>query len=1043
MDNKEQILIQVAVRPPQTAETQKQEFFDLISDGTKTTTDNLGNFNNQYFFSSKDTQHKIYAETTAPFIKSYLDGYDISLVKYGHKNIFYENECEENNSDKTDNESENEDDFDVGGGIVHKFIKHVCDILFSSKKDFQHLFSIGWTEINEQNQLLDLLNGNGLVQCFSMLQLFEAITVGLSNRNNCSNHNILSIMLEQQWINDNGLPEHKLSTINFCDLNYGTDKIFSNNNFNNFVSEPKDLPTNFYSNQQPPVDMNYYNNNSYRANYDPSSSVLLHQQSHKLLKNAEILFSKLNLNEMNDNQRKEIEEWMFLKTECDNYIPPPEMPPFYVPAQPPAQQTSLLPILEMDETNDENEDENDDNIDDSDSGSYIDINDQSNLFEKIADKINNFHEKTDELVLNKCQEYFQKHPKVLSSANSNVVEQKSKQQDKVEAATNDSLKSSSTSEQYLAKSGRRRSIRDNTVLNSEELNMIRKAAAATSDIHLDSETVKETVDNEQLTKLDDLKKLLKKTMASIDATKLQIKEVDQTITLKRNLITDLIENNTTRTTAKYKCNKKKGKLEAEYEKCKKQLSRGILAGKSPLEIQKLREATSTLEQRLLDLTSINQITNESSSNKKVKQLHKSLQQSKKQLEILTKVLKKEMKHKEAAEKEITSLRFKKLKAIEGDFNNENKDDTEDDKLVVGASSVPSSTAGTKINDSKTKIRDVNARISHLDEILKEKSSNLQLFFTGAGGGEKESKEKESLRHEIRNLRRTREVLREQSQSLNSKLKREKMLTELEQRKMLECAEAIEAIDVAIEMKNEMICGHKSIDTDEKLQNEKGERLLMARLNKLTVEEMRILLYKYFQKVIDLTESSRKVEQNLISLEREKEAWEWREKILTNAIRQARLESERNLVIQQKNHETRLNLLLRHFANETANSSLNESSFDATTSSASGAGSSALPDYGEMNIVKATKRHQYHQQHSQLHHQTEIDQDFKNKLFTKFHVFTRYQQGMASSSVTKTQREGTNMIPHENLKQLKEKKSSTKVTRQKNKLIIQHDANHNN
>ncbi|CAO1428893.1 unnamed protein product [Diamesa serratosioi] len=987
MDNKEQILIQVAVRPPQTAETQKQEFFDLINDGTKTATDNLGNFNNQYFFSGKDTQHKIYAETTAPFIKSYLDGYDISLVKYGHKNIFYENECEENNSDKTDNESENEDDFDVGGGIVHKFIKNVCDILFSSKKDFQHLFSIGWTEINEQNQLLDLLNGNGLVQCFSMLQLFEAITVGLSNRNNCSNHNILSIMLEQQWINDNGLPEHKLSTINFCDLNYGTDKIFSNNNFNNFVSEPKDLPTNFYSNQQPPIDMNYYNNNnnnnnSYRTNYDSSSSVLLHQQSHKLLKNAEILFSKLNLNEMNDNQRKEIEEWMFLKTECDNYIPPPDMPSYYAPPQPPAQQTSLLPILEMDETNDENDDENDDNLDDSDSGSYIDINDQSNLFEKIADKINNFHEKTDELVLNKCQEYFQKHPKVLSSANSNVIEQKSKEQDKVVVPTNDSLKSSSTSEQYLAKSGRRRSIRDNTVLNSDELNLIRKAAAATSDIHLDSETVKETVDNEQLTKLEDLKKLLKKTMASIDATKLQIKEVDQTITLKRNLITDLIENNTTRTTAKYKCNKKKGKLEAEYEKCKKQLSRGILAGKTPLEIQRLREATSTLEQRLLDLTSINQITNESSSNKKVKQLHKSLQQSKKQLEILTKVLKKEMKHKDSAEKEITSLRFKKLKAIEGDFNNENKDDTEDDKLIVGASSVPSSTAGIKINDSKTKIRDVNARISHLDEILKEKSSNLQLFFTGAGGGEKESKEKESLRHEIRNLRRTREVLREQSQSLNSKLKREKMLTELEQRKMLECAEAIEAIDVAIEMKNEMICGHKSIDTDEKLQNEKGERLLMARLNKLTVEEMRILLYKYFQKVIDLTESSRKVEQNLISLEREKEAWEWREKILTNAIRQSRLESERNLVIQQKNHETRLNLLLRHFANETANSSLNESSFDATTSSASGA-------------------------------------------------------------VTKTHRDGTTMIPHENLKQLKEKKSSTKVTRQKNKLIIQHDANHNN
>jgi costal 2 protein len=205
---------------------------------------------------------------------------------------------------------------------------------------------------------------------------------------------------------------------------------------------------------------------------------------------------------------------------------------------------------------------------------------------------------------------------------------------------------------------------------------------------------------------------------------------------------------------------------------------------------------------------------------------------------------------------------------------------------------------------------------------------------------------------------------------------------------------------------------------------------MARLNKLSQEEMRILLYKYFMKVIDLKESCRKLEQNLMSMERDKEAWEWREKILTNAIRQARLESERNLVIQQKNHETRLNLLLRHFANETANSSLNESNFDTTSTS----GAVALPDYEELNIVKATKsRHQYHQQ---LQHHQEIDRDFKKNLFTKFHVFTRYhQQGGSSASVTMADKEAI-MIPQENLKQLKEKKPATKVTRQKNKLIIQ-------
>lgn len=86
---------------------------------------------------------------------------------------------------------------------------------------------------------------------------------------------------------------------------------------------------------------------------------------------------------------------------------------------------------------------------------------------------------------------------------------------------------------------------------------------------------------------------------------------------------------------------------------------------------------------------------------------------------------------------------------------------------------------------------MNARISHLDEILKEKSSNLQLFgVTGSPGDDKNGKEKESLRYEIRNLRRTRDTLLDQRVSLCKKLKRDKMLTYKEERKMLECDEAI-------------------------------------------------------------------------------------------------------------------------------------------------------------------------------------------------------------------------------------------------------------
>jgi hypothetical protein len=770
----DEILIQVTCKF--SIDNQRNGYFDIINDAKH------DNFNHQLLFNEADSNDKIFNATVEELnlAKLYLDGYDLTVVKYGKKNVFYEND-EEPKSDESSTESsedsdDSESDSGFHGGIVQKFIRTVFEELVSAK-DLNYIFSIGWTEINDQNQLLDLLNGNGLVQCFSIDQLMETLSVGLSNSNSNNNHNILSIVLEQQWINTE--PQHKLSTVNFCDLNYGTDRA-TISNFSepmNFYTQPAAPP---YPYMMPSQNGNYFSPppappDQFGFNFNPTT-VIAQQQSNKLLKNAEILFSKLNLNEMNEAQRKEIQEWMCLKTECDNFMPSPELPPSYAQQIPPPQQpTSLLPIIEMDETNDPDEDETNEN--DSDSGSYIDINDQSNnLFAKISDKMTNFREKTDEIVRVKSNEYFQNNPKVLSSGQSDVkavVEQD-------EAAGGVDLKistnTSMSEQQYLAKSGRRRSIRDNNVLNSDELTLIRKAAAATS---LDHETVKESAENEHLTRLDEMRKFLKKSLASIDATNLQIKEVEQTISLKKNLITDLIENSKTGMTVKSNCSKKKTKYQSDYEKAKKDLSRAMLAGKSQKEIQRLQDATAKFEEKLKSLTTVNQIAVETLSNQKVKQLHKSLEQSKKQLEILSKVLKKEIKHKESIDKDIS----KQIKMIEG----ENADNLK----LAAASPSPSSATGSKISDSKVKIRDVTARISHLDEILKEKSSNLQLFgVAGSPGDDKDGKEKESLRYEIRNLRRTRETLSDQRVSLYKKLKRDKMLTYKEERKMLECDEAI-------------------------------------------------------------------------------------------------------------------------------------------------------------------------------------------------------------------------------------------------------------
>lgn len=543
----------------------KQRYNDLINEDAKfdNSKQPLENFSKQFMYIETESIDKIFREVVEEqnLLKYYVEGFDLNIVKYGKRNIFYETDeavsafkADQISTTSTSDSEDSNNSEATETGLVHNFIRSIFEELVSLR-DTQCLFSIGWTEINQHNQLLDLLNGNGLIQC-TMSQLLETINVGLRNRNNTNNHNILSIVLEQTTVNiETGQQIQRLSTVNFCDLN-GTEKVLSNQ----FVSEPMNFYTQpmlppyypYFQSSPPVANFNYFNGNNFlspppiapnvdmffngnfqRPTFDvnPSSNMLVTQQNQRLLRNAELLFSKLNLNEMEDDQRKEIQEWMFLKTECDTYLTAPqaamELPPSYfsninpnmlVNQQPnfnqAQQQSSLLPIIEMDETNDErDDDEEETNDNDSESG-YIDINDQSNnLFRKISDKMENFQERTDDIVRNKCNEYFDNNPKVILSsgqsdskpAPENLLDEAIGGNDLMKLSTN-----TSTSDQYLAKTGRRRSIRDNNILNSDELNLIKKVAAATS---LDADSVKENAENEQLTKLDELRKSLKKSLA--------------------------------------------------------------------------------------------------------------------------------------------------------------------------------------------------------------------------------------------------------------------------------------------------------------------------------------------------------------------------------------------------------------------------------------------------------------------------------------------------------------------------------------------------
>lgn len=164
-----------------------------------------------------------------------------------------------------------------------------------------------------------------------------------------------------------------------------------------------------------------------------------------------------------------------------------------------------------------------------------------------------------------------------------------------------------------------------------------------------------------------------------------------------------------------------------------------------------------------------------------------------------------------------------------------------------------------------------------------------------------------LRDEITNLRITRDFLVEQRKSLDVKLNRDRSYTNSEQRRFIELDEAIEAIDATIEFKNGSICGRKSFEDRER---EEGEQMLLDRLMKLTEAEMRSLLFKYFQKTVDLREWGRKLEQEISELDHKIEAQNWKIQTLSGALQQANAENERRLVMVHREHEEKLHLLFR-------------------------------------------------------------------------------------------------------------------------------------
>lgn len=1009
------------------------------------------------------TQDYVYYHTVYPLLAIYLEGFDVSFITYGQKGTGKTYTMIGPGFDCVFSERDQ--------GIIQRCVRDIF-VKMGQQRERDYAIRIEWFEIvgDEIHNLLDV----GSVPCSSIGDVFAWLKIGMDRRmaDNHFGHSLFTITLEQKWINAEGLIQHRLSTASFCDL-CATERMFVMDSMEQHISVPKDLglqalervvhdlndPTcltvdynqsiltsilkdsfggraqtlilmcispceEHFTETQHNLQFSYkvqcirnfvvlctYGDNNTVAHVpvpnetaeQPDTFGLQFAASQwlKLVSNAEGLFTKLITSEsLSEQDRERIAEWIFLKQECEECLSSGEINM--------ENQRHLGPIQEEIDEQEQTSDQEtscaaNTDLTDSDSESqHLDLN------EKIAGLMEEFRYKTDELVRNNHNEFIRSHPKAMLDSNDSFRKIQESQ------IVNDNRSPSPIHErqQSTARCERRKSYQpDGLSVSSMELAMLNRVASevANRQEKVGGEFMSASTDVfvEPIVKhsqLHAIQSKLRTVITDLDAYQRQIKELKTTISLKKSLIDDYSKTTKTRAKARQRLQKERAKREAEYKKYKEADS-GSNVGH--LELKK-----KELKQRMKNLKETIGLTEEN-----IEDHEKSLKDSLKELEELNDSVKRTKKLKDSLENE---LKMEKSKI------NKERNVTE-----------------------KHNVKNVDSRITHMNHVIKKKKNDLELFNDRKGG--------EALRQEIRNLRGIRDHVLKEKKSLVQKLKKDKTLTQVEERKLLEYEESVEAIDHIVEYKNELICGRKSAETDDSLQLERGQQMLVDKWNTLPAEEMRTLLYKYFQKAVDLRDSTSKLEQQLMVLERERDAWECRERALNNAIRQARLEGESHAVLLQQQQEAKVALMLRHLADET---STNSSLADRYVShhqqhrpnhpddSASGCLGLDIykPSIHHKQLIKSKApnmdmelypisdgRHRY--KYRPLDKMSDKNREGKN--FFK-DILARHGFGVDRRKV----QDSSMSIPEQNLKQLQASQEPvTKVTREKNKIIIQQDGKH--
>ncbi|XP_074251582.1 kinesin-like protein KIF27 isoform X2 [Saimiri boliviensis] len=203
---------------------------------------------------------------------------------------------------------------------------------------------------------------------------------------------------------------------------------------------------------------------------------------------------------------------------------------------------------------------------------------------------------------------------------------------------------------------------------------------------------------------------------------------------------------------------------------------------------------------------------------------------------------------------------------------------------------------------------ISTRLNLLEQELSEKNVQLQSSTT---------EEKIKISEQVEVLQKEKDQLQRQRHSVDEKLKNGRVLSPEEEHILFQLEEGIEALEAAIEYKNESIQSRQNSLRASFHNLSHSEANVLGKLACLSPVEIRAILFRYFNKVVNLREAERKQqlyneEMKMKVLERDNMVRE-----LESALDHLKLQCDRRLTLQQKEHEQKMQLLLHHFKEQDA------------------------------------------------------------------------------------------------------------------------------